>query len=133
MPLIYNGQEAGNPKRLEFFEKDPIQWRDHPIGALYKKLFNLKKANSALWNAKWGARMIQVPNNAPTEVFSFVRQNERDKVFAVLNFSDKIQTVIFGESLYHGRYTDYFSGDRVNLEAATQLELQPWAYRVFVK
>ena len=25
MPLLYNGQEAGNTKRLEFFEKDPIQ------------------------------------------------------------------------------------------------------------
>ncbi len=28
MPLIYNGQEAGNSKRLEFFEKDPIQWKE---------------------------------------------------------------------------------------------------------
>lgn len=34
-----------------------------------------------------GTRMINVPNSAPLEVFSFVRQNERDKVFAVLNFS----------------------------------------------
>ena len=30
MPLIYSGQEAGNDKRLEFFERDPIVWRDHP-------------------------------------------------------------------------------------------------------
>ncbi len=27
MPLIYSGQEAGNDKRLEFFEQDPIVWR----------------------------------------------------------------------------------------------------------
>jgi len=31
MPLIYNGQEARNEKRLEFFEKDPIAWRPHPM------------------------------------------------------------------------------------------------------
>ena len=43
MPLIYNGQEAGEPKRLAFFEKDPIVWKSHPIGDLYKKLFNLMK------------------------------------------------------------------------------------------
>jgi Alpha amylase, catalytic domain len=87
MPLVYNGQEAGNFKRLEFFERDPIEWRSHPNGELYKSLFALKKANTALWNARWGARMISVPNSAPLEVLSFVRQNERDKVFAVLNFS----------------------------------------------
>ena len=30
MPLIYNGQEAGEGKRLSFFEKDPIEWQEHP-------------------------------------------------------------------------------------------------------
>ena len=38
---LYNGQEAGNTKRLEFFEKDAIQWKEHKIGSLYKKLFSL--------------------------------------------------------------------------------------------
>jgi hypothetical protein len=36
MPLIYNGQEAGNPKRLQFFERDPIEWKTHPNGEIYK-------------------------------------------------------------------------------------------------
>ena len=55
MPMIYNGQEAGNPKRLAFFEKDPIEWREHPIGELYQRLLELKKSNTALWNGHWGA------------------------------------------------------------------------------
>jgi hypothetical protein len=71
MPLIYNGQEAGNTRRLAFFEKDPIEWKEHHLGNLYKKLFALKRENTALWNAKWGARMINVPNSAPTQVLSF--------------------------------------------------------------
>jgi glycosidase len=53
IPLIYNGQEAGNTKRLEFFEKDPISWREHPLGELYKKLFALQKAARARWNGAW--------------------------------------------------------------------------------
>ncbi len=89
MPLIYNGQEAANTKRLKFFEKDPIVWKAHPNGDLYKKLFALKKKNTALWNAHWGAAMIAVPNSRPDKVFSFVRQNAADKVFAVINFSDQ--------------------------------------------
>ena len=77
--------------------------------------------------------MMQVPNSAPLKVFSFVRQNEKDKVFAVFNFSAEPQTVTFHESLFHGKYTDYMSGQSAELSAATQIELQPWEYRIFVK
>lgn len=133
MPLVYNGQEAGNTKRLQFFEKDPIEWREHPNGELYKKLFALKKRNTALWNGQWGATMVLVPNSAPARVFSFVRRNDADKVFAVINFSDQPQAVTFKENLYHGAYTDYFANRPAQLDASTRLELKPWDYRVFVK
>jgi glycosidase len=133
MPMMYNGQEAGNPRRLAFFEKDPIDWREHPLGELYKKLFALKKANSALWNGKWGARMINVFNSAPAQVLSFVRRNERDQVFAVFNLSDQPQTVTFEEALHHGAYRETFTNEVVELDASTELRLDPWAYRVFVR
>jgi hypothetical protein len=69
----------------------------------------------------------------PAKVLSFVRRNENDKVFAVLNFSDQPQTVTFKETLYHGKYTDYFGGESVVLNGSTRLEIKPWAYYVFVK
>jgi glycosidase len=133
MPLIYNGQEAGLTRRLQFFEKDPIEWKSHPMGEFYKKLFALKHENTALWNGHWGARMVQVPNSAPLQVLSFVRQNEKDKVFAVLNFSNRPQTVTFRESLYHGEYTEFFSSEHITLNEATEMKLSPWGYKVFVK
>ncbi len=133
MPLIYNGQESGNPRRLAFFEKDPIQWRPHPLGDLYKKLFALKHENTALWNGKWGARMIRVPNSAPLQVLSFVRQNDKDKVFAMFNFSARPQTVTFSENLYRGEYKDFFSGKPMSFDASSRMTLAPWGYRVFVK
>ncbi|NMM47763.1 alpha-amylase family glycosyl hydrolase [Marinigracilibium pacificum] len=133
MPLIYNGQEAGNKKRLEFFEKDPIEWKKHPIGDLYKKLFALMKKNTALWHAKWGATMIKVPNSSESEIFSFVRQNEKDKVFAVFNFSDKKQSISFKETLHHGNYIDFFTEDDVSINDSYEAILEPWSYKVFVK
>jgi glycosidase len=133
MPLIYNGQEAGNPKRLKFFEKDPIVWKAHPNGDLYKKLFALKKKNTALWNAHWGAAMIPVTNSAPKKVLSFVRRNDTDKVFAVINFSGQAQAVTFKESVYQGKYTEYFGGQAVDLDAAAKVKVKPWGYLVFVK
>lgn len=133
IPLIYSGQEAGNPRRLAFFEKDPIEWRDHPEGELYRKLFALKKAHTALWNAHWGATMIKVPNDAPARVLSFVRRNDQDVIFAVINFSDRPQNVTFEDTLHYGRYLEYFGGSAMTFDASNRLLLEPWGYRVFVR
>jgi glycosidase len=133
MPLIYNGQEAGNTRRLKFFEKDPIVWKPHPNGDLYKKLIALKTKNTALWNAHWGARMVDVTNSAPNAVFSFVRQNDRDKVFAVINFSAQPQAVTFKDNLYYGKYTEYLSGHAAELDASSKVTLKPWEPKIFVK
>lgn len=133
MPLVYNGQEAGNSRRLKFFEKDPIEWKEHANGALYKKLFALKKANTTLWNGHWGAKMILVPNSAPDKVLSFVRQNDKDKVFAVFNFSDEPRSITFKESLYHGEYTAFFGGKRATLDASFRLDLPAWGYEAYVR
>lgn len=132
IPLIYNGQEAGNPKRLQFFEKDPIAWREHPNGALYADLIRLKKSTSPLWNGHWGALMQHVPNDRPAEVLSFVRQDGNARVFAVFNLSAQPQTVRFEQTLFHGDYIEHFSGRSATLDASTSLELAPWAYRVYV-
>ncbi|OYU99887.1 MAG: alpha-amlyase, partial [Verrucomicrobiales bacterium VVV1] len=133
MPLIYNGQEAGYNKRLEFFEKDPIQWRAHPMADFYRKLFAFKKSNSALWNANWGAKMVQVVNSRGSKVFSFVRENAKDKVFAVLNFTGEPQTFKLTDGPYAGAYTEFFSGEKTTIAEGAELTLPAWGYRVFVK
>jgi len=43
MPLIYTGQEAGNSKRLSFFEKNLVEWKEHKLSNLYTELLALKK------------------------------------------------------------------------------------------
>jgi len=133
MPLVYNGQEAGNRKRLKFFEKDPIVWKPDPEGDLYQKLIALKTKNTALWNAHWGARMIDVPNSAPNEVFSFVRRNDKDKVFVVINFSAKPQTVTFKDNLYQGLYGEFPADVKIELGASSKVTLKPWESKIFVK
>ena len=133
MPMIYNGQEAGNPRRLKFFERDPIAWRTHPNGALYTNLIALKKKTSALWNGDWGAMMVHVPNDKPAQVLSFVRQDANGTVFAVFNLSAKPQTVRFEQTLFHGDYIEHFSRKSATLDASTALPLEPWSYRVFVR
>ena len=60
MPLVYSGQEAGLNKRLDFFEKDPIDWRDHELTELYTTLFDLKKTNTALRHGDRGGPVVRV-------------------------------------------------------------------------
>lgn len=133
MPLIYNGQEAGETKRLAFFEKDEIEWQYHPIQEVFKKSIALMKQNTALWHAKWGATMVKVPNSDENNVLSFVRQNDKDKVFAVFNLSNQRKTVRFDESLFHGNYVNYFEGISLTCSEGFTLELKPWEYRLYVK
>ena len=133
MPLIYGGQEAGNPRRLDFFEKDEIEWRDHPVGDLYRRLFALKEELTSLANGQWGATMLRVPNDAELQVLSFVRQNDTDGVFAVFNLSDAPRDVTFRDTMHLGSWEDAFGGDVVEVDADTRLALEPWEWRVMVR
>jgi glycosidase len=134
MPLVYNGQEAGNEKRLEFFEKDPITWRDHPMGELYRRLVALKQETRSLWNGAWGARMVNVPNDQPQQVFSFVREGEEDAVLAVLNLSAEPRTVTLGAGPQGtAHWTDWESGETATAAEGTAFDLPAWGWRVLLQ
>ncbi|MEP4891608.1 MAG: alpha-amylase family glycosyl hydrolase [Aliiglaciecola sp.] len=132
MPLIHNGQEAGETKRLAFFEKDPIDWQQHHIGDLYQSLIQLKKTHSALYNAQWGARMIQVPNSAPEQVFSFVRSDKNSKVLVVINFSNQPLQVTLKGSLCLGDYDSFFENKSLEIKPDSELTMTPWGYQIYV-
>lgn len=131
IPLVHNGQEAGNRKRLAFFEKDPIVWRADPVGDLYRKLFAFKKANPALWNGKWGARMEKVANTAEGEVFSFIRRGEKNSVFAAFNLSAAPVEVRFPETLVHGAWRNFDDGKPAQIGADSVIAMPAWSYRVY--
>jgi hypothetical protein len=49
VPLLYSGQELPNMKKLEFFEKDVIQWTGmYELQDFYKTLLNLHSDHPAL-------------------------------------------------------------------------------------
>jgi len=103
MPLIHNGQEAGESKRLAFFERDPIEWKPHPIGALYKALIVLKKRCAALGNGEFGARMLQVPNSHMQQVFSLYVKTVQRKFLSRLIFLMSHRRSLFSTLSLTGR------------------------------
>jgi glycosidase len=134
IPLIYNGQEAGNARRLQFFEKDPIVWpsTEHPNAAEYRRLIAFRDANPALHNGRWGAEMVPVVNTAHPRVFTFVREKDGNKIFGIFNFSAEPQEVGFTDGPFAGTYSDYRDGSAVTVEQSTRLTIPAWSHRVLV-
>lgn len=132
IPLVYNGQEAGNDRRLKFFEKDPIVWKDHPNGALIKDWIAFRKAHPALDNAPWGGRMMKVENSDATKVFSFVRAKNGDAVFVAQNYSAEPKEVTLAEVPHPGQWTEKGAA-AMTIEKGAKLSLAPWSTRVFTR
>ena len=133
MPLVYSGQEAGLNKSLKFFDKDSIEWKQHPFYDLYKKLFALKHNNHALWNGTWGAEMIRLNNDKMNKIISFSREKDGNEVIPIINFSDKPVTVKLNSKYLTGSYTEYFTGTKYELKGDDVMTVGAWAYLVLVK
>lgn len=130
-PLILGGQEVGLSKRIEFFERDPIQWTDS-LGYqdFYKSLVRLKKENPAIWAGDAGGFPKSI--EAHEDVMGFVREVEGNRVIGIFNLSSEIQTVEITNADIFGSYSDYFSGSAYDI-SEKPLELKPWEYLVFTK
>ncbi|MBQ4831413.1 alpha-amylase [Alteromonas sp. MMG017] len=142
MPLIHNGQEAGETKRLAFFERDPIEWQPHCIGDLYRALIKIKKSIPALGNGEFGARMIQVPSNCMSQVFSFVRMDEHNKVLVIINFSSSQCNVTFNDPILNGTYSKCtldsntshpeLISEPEHLHIEKPVQIGSWGYQVWI-
>jgi glycosidase len=90
MPLVYGGQEAGLDKRIEFFEKDPVQWKNYPYAPFYASLLKLKHDNQALWNGQYGGP-VEVLETGNDKVFAFQRKRGGNTVKVSVNLSNAAQ------------------------------------------
>lgn len=90
MPLIYSGQEAGLDKRLAFFEKDQIEWKNYPLASFYAFMLKLKRDNPAMANGQYGAP-AQILETGNDQVFAFKRVKGNNVVDVAVNLSGKTQ------------------------------------------
>ena len=110
MPLIYGGQESGLDRRLPFFEKDPIDWKDYAHAPFYTGLLRLKHERQPLWNGAAGGA-AQVLRTGSASAFAFRRASAHDAITVVTNLSGREQ--------------------RVKLDGrAPAMALDPWGWRI---
>ncbi|MBN1352864.1 beta galactosidase jelly roll domain-containing protein [candidate division KSB1 bacterium] len=129
-PLIYNGQECGNLKALDAFEKDPIECSDSAYREFYQRLCRLYYGHDALSQGE----MIKLESSNDDQLYAFVREVNWDRVLIIINFSDKpFDGFLMLENL-DGIMQDYFR--RINLRVSSSkkmLKLNPWEYRVYIE
>ncbi len=90
IPLLYNGEEVANDKRLDLFEKVEIDWsRKSEMYELYKNLFILRKNHQALVNGAF--EPIEQINSQ--SIYAFLRKSEKERILVILNFSNKEQKI----------------------------------------
>jgi len=133
MPLIYTGQEAGLSHKLLFFEKDQVDWTNEKLMPFYTALNKLKASNKALQNGKKGGALVRLSADKAEQVYAFSRESEGDKIVVIMNLSaEALDAKVSGASL-KGKYTEYFTNDKVDFSAEENMNIKAWEYKVFVK
>ena len=134
MPLIYSGQELPNLKRLQFFDKDPIEWNGkYELHDFYKTLLHLHKSNPALRAGDVAVTTYNLSTNAPANIMAYLRKNGAHEVLTVLNFSKHVVRCTINDDQLTGKFTEVFSKTKADFTLQKDIDLQPWEYLVYEK
>ena len=131
IPLIYNGQELPNHKRLKFFEKDTIEWKDtYLLHDFYKTLLTLHAHHPALNGDANTAPVYRLHTSAGEHILAYLRKKGKNEVLVLLNLSNKGLNVSVDSEMVKGKFTDVFNNIENDFEANNNITLAPWSYFV---
>ncbi len=122
MPLIYSGQEAGLNKRLEFFEKDTIDWSDESQYPFYKKALALKREHPAL-NSNPEVSEFEIITTEDPMIVGYSRRIDGQQVSFLMNFNSAFTHMDIDLSKYWsaGEAMDYLKGQDLDLSKPYKL------------
>jgi glycosidase len=122
VPMIYNGQEVGYNKRINYFAKTPIDWTtaDASVLAEYKKIIAFRNSSNAIKKGTY-------TGYSSTEVSAFTMVNDAEKVLVLSNLTSSAVKYLVAPSL-KGTWKDAFTGTSVTVGA--EVTLQPFQYLV---
>jgi len=129
MPLVYSGQEEPLKRRLKFFEKDPILFKNFAKADFYRTLLNLKKKNKALWNGKHGGE-ANFLDTGDEDVLAFSRQKDGDILITIINLSAGQHSIEMNTSGLEGAYENVFGSSTTTVSDKSKFNLKPWDYLV---
>ncbi|MFZ1528917.1 MAG: alpha-amylase family glycosyl hydrolase [Ferruginibacter sp.] len=126
IPLIYSGQEEPVLRSIQFFEKDPMGFKNYKRAAFYKTLLDLRKRNPALSGDASFEKLNLGNRNA---LYAYTRQKDSSKVLVLLNLSAKSQSINIGNNLA-GNVYNVFKRKAETLPAGKKT-IPAWGYEVY--
>ena len=134
VPLLYSGQELPNMKRLEFFEKDVIDWNgNNQMASFYKTLLNLKSSNPALRGGDPAVTTFLLKTSADDKILAYVRKNGKDEVLVVLNMSKGAVTFKIDDPQVSGSFKNIFNNNTRDFSQDKGFVMKAGDYLVFEK
>ncbi len=134
LPLIYSGQELPNYKRLQFFDKDQIDWNGkYELHDFYKTLLTLHKNNTALRAGDAAVTTYNLSMNNGDKVMAYLRKNGQAEVLVLLNFSKEALSCSILDEHLNGKFINVFDKQEEDFTGLKIVELQPWQYLVYEK
>lgn len=125
VPLIYDGQEVGSPKKIDFFVDDPIDWTTNPdMTAAYKQILAFRAAHEAV---KTGT----LTTYANTDVIAFEKKSGTDDVLILVNARNSAVTFSVPAALQNTSWTNGYTNAAVSV--GTQLNFDAYGYLVLKK
>jgi alpha-amylase len=134
IPLLYSGQELPNMKRLEFFEKDVIEWNGkYDMADFYKTLLSLKSSNPALRGGDSAVSTYLLNTTANDKILAYVRKNGKDEVLVVLNFSKEPVNFTIQDENVDGTFKNVFDKTRRDFSEGKDFNFKVSDFAVFEK
>lgn len=134
IPMIYSGQELPNLKRLKFFEKDTIAWKqEHLLHDFYKTLLGLRKRNPATAAGDTSVTTHLICTDRDKSILGYLRRKEADEILVFLNLSNQEIDVTITDSLINGSFSNVFDDSLSQLSAGSLLRIMPGGFLVFEK
>jgi glycosidase len=123
IPMIYNGQEVGYPKRIEFpFTSSVIDWTLNPdIKSEYKQII-------ALWNSNAALRRGVLKSYSNADICAFTKILGDETVLIMVNLRNKIIDYPLPLTFANTTRCDAFNNNPISL--GSNITLQPYSYIV---
>lgn len=134
LPMIYSGQELPNYKKLQFFDKDEIEWKQEcGLHDFYKTLLHLRKTNTALRAADSNVITYKIDTNYNDRVFSYVRKCGNEEVMVILNLSAENVVLQITHGLLMGRFINVFNKQVIDFSTTHSIQLPESGYVLLEK
>jgi glycosidase len=129
IPLIYSGQELPNNKRLKFFDKDPIDWKQKPaLHEFYKTLLNLRTAFG-----EEATTTLMLNTEPDSRLLAFLKMSRLKQILVLLNMGPHQQKPELSEAAVFGSYREVFTAKNYEAPSINNIMMEPWSYLVFEK